>query len=102
MKYVVEGTKQSAYFDNTKSWYLLGIVSFGECGDGKPGIFTNPILFCLSQTNLVKLRPILYCFVLHLPGNNFDLLALLDWRVLWAGSNRPLWIEKGAASKTSA
>ena len=41
MKSVVEGKKQSAYFDNTKSWYLLGLVSFGECGDGKPGIFTR-------------------------------------------------------------
>ena len=41
MKYVIEGTKESAGHDNSKPWYLLGIVSFGTCGKGNPGIFTR-------------------------------------------------------------
>ena len=41
MKYVIDGTKESAGHDNSKPWYLLGIVSFGACGKGNPGIFTR-------------------------------------------------------------
>ena len=41
MKYVIDGTKESAGHDNSKPWYLLGIVSFGTCGKGNPGIFTR-------------------------------------------------------------
>ena len=41
MKYVIDGTKESAGYDHSKPWYLLGIVSFGTCGKGNPGIFTR-------------------------------------------------------------
>ena len=41
MKYVIDGTKESARYDHSKPWYLLGIVSFGTCGKGNPGIFTR-------------------------------------------------------------
>jgi len=41
MKSVIDGTKESAGFDHSKPWYLLGIVSFGTCGRGNPGIFTR-------------------------------------------------------------
>ena len=41
MKYIVNGTKRSSEDNNRKPWYLLGIVSFGACGLGKPGIYTR-------------------------------------------------------------
>jgi len=43
MRYIIEGQKKSAYFDNSKPWYLLGIVSFGTktCGSGNPAIYTR-------------------------------------------------------------
>jgi len=41
MKHVIEGTKESAGHDNSKPWYLVGIVSFGTCGKANPGIFTR-------------------------------------------------------------
>jgi len=43
MRYIIEGQKGSAYFDNSKPWYLLGIVSFGTktCGAGNPAIYTR-------------------------------------------------------------
>jgi len=43
MRYVIEGQKKSAYYDNSKPWYLLGIVSFGtkRCGSGSPAIYTR-------------------------------------------------------------
>ena len=41
MRYIIEGKKKSAYFDNSKPWYLLGIVSFGTttCSAGNPAIY---------------------------------------------------------------
>ena len=43
MRYVIEDQKKSAYHDNSKPWYLLGIVSFGSkrCGVGYPAIYTR-------------------------------------------------------------
>ena len=43
MRYIIEGQRRSAYFDNSKPWYLLGIVSFGTriCGAGVPAIYTR-------------------------------------------------------------
>ena len=43
MRYVIEGQKKSAYYDNSKPWYLLGIVSFGtrRCGNGNPAVYTR-------------------------------------------------------------
>ena len=43
MRYIIDGQKKSAYFDNSKPWYLLGIVSFGTktCGIGNPAIYTR-------------------------------------------------------------
>ena len=43
MRYIIEGQKKSAYHDNSKPWYLLGIVSFGTktCGTGNPSIYTR-------------------------------------------------------------
>jgi len=43
MRYIIDGQKKSAYFDNSKPWYLLGIVSFGtkKCGSGNPAIYTR-------------------------------------------------------------
>ena len=41
MRYVIEGQKKSAYYDNSKPWYLLGIVSFGTCGLDNPGMYTR-------------------------------------------------------------
>ena len=46
MRYIIEGEKKSSYFESSKPWYLLGIVSFGSkrCGVGYPGIYTRYIL----------------------------------------------------------
>ena len=46
MRYVIEGQKKSAYYDNSKPWYLLGIVSFGtrRCGNGNPAVYTRQAL----------------------------------------------------------
>ena len=43
MRYIIEGQKKSAYFDNSKPWYLLGIVSYGTkiCGAGSPAVYTR-------------------------------------------------------------
>jgi len=43
MRYIIEGEKKSSYFESSKPWYLLGIVSFGSkrCGVGYPGIYTR-------------------------------------------------------------
>ena len=41
MKYIVNGTKKSSEDDNSKPWYLLGIVSFGTCGLDRPGMYTR-------------------------------------------------------------
>ena len=43
LRYIIEGQRRSAYFDNSKPWYLLGIVSFGTrtCGAGVPAIYTR-------------------------------------------------------------
>ena len=43
VRYIIEGQRRSAYFDNSKPWYLLGIVSFGTrtCGAGVPAIYTR-------------------------------------------------------------
>ena len=45
MRYIIEGEKKSSYFESSKPWYLLGIVSFGSkrCGVGYPGIYTRCI-----------------------------------------------------------
>ena len=53
MKYVIEGTKESAGHDHSKPWYLLGVVSFGTCGKGNPGIFTRweVVIHHLTITN---------------------------------------------------
>ena len=43
MRYIIEGEeRKSAYFDNSKPWYLLGITSFGtkKCG-GFPAVYTR-------------------------------------------------------------
>ena len=41
MQYVREGRNTSALDFNSKPWYLLGIVSFGTCGEDNPTIFTR-------------------------------------------------------------
>ena len=43
MRYITEGQKKSAYYDNSKPWYLLGIVSFGTttCSRGYPSVYTR-------------------------------------------------------------
>ena len=43
MRYIIADQKKSAYHDNSKPWYLLGIVSFGSkrCGVGYPAIYTR-------------------------------------------------------------
>jgi len=43
MRHIIEGEKRSSYFESSKPWYLLGIVSFGtkRCGVGYPGIYTR-------------------------------------------------------------
>ena len=42
MQYVRDGKNTSASVDhNSKPWYLLGIVSFGTCGEDDPTIFTR-------------------------------------------------------------
>ena len=43
LRYIIEGQRKSAYFDNSKPWYLLGIVAFGTriCGAGVPAIYTR-------------------------------------------------------------
>ena len=43
MRYIIDGQKKSAYFDNSKPWYLLGIVSFGTktCFSGNSEIYTR-------------------------------------------------------------
>ena len=53
MRYIIDGQKKSAYFDNSKPWYLLGIVSFGtkKCGSGNPAIYTRQVMLInISQT----------------------------------------------------
>lgn len=43
MRYMTEGQNKSAYHDNSKPWYLLGIVSFGSrtCDHGNPSVYTR-------------------------------------------------------------
>ena len=42
MKYVRDGEDTQPAGDyNSKPWYLLGIVSFGTCGEDDPVIFTR-------------------------------------------------------------
>ena len=43
MRSIIEGKKKSSYFESSKPWFLLGIVSFGskQCGVGFPGIYTR-------------------------------------------------------------
>ena len=43
MRYIIDGQNKSSIFDNSKPWYLLGIVSFGTktCGAGNPAIYTR-------------------------------------------------------------
>ena len=43
MRYIIEGQNKSAYFDNSRPWYLLGVVSFGTriCGAGSPAVYTR-------------------------------------------------------------
>ena len=41
MQYVRDERKTYAEDYNRKPWYLLGIVSFGTCGQDDPGIFTR-------------------------------------------------------------
>ena len=41
MQYVADEGNTSAVDFNSKPWYLLGIVSFGTCGEDNPTIFTR-------------------------------------------------------------
>ena len=56
MRFIIEGQKKSAYFDNSKPWYLLGIVSYGTkiCGAGSPAVYTR----CMIWKGKVNLRNI--------------------------------------------
>ena len=72
MKHVIEGTKESAGHDNSKPWYLVGIVSFGTCGKANPGIFTRWEIVIQHLT-----RP-------------FNMFYTPGWRVLFHGSRRLL------------
>ena len=56
MRYIIDGQKKSAYFDNSKPWYLLGIVSFGtkKCGSGNPAIYTRQVMLINFSFFVVK------------------------------------------------
>ena len=60
MKHVIEGTKESAGHDNSKPWYLVGIVSFGTCGNANPGIFTRWEIFIHRLTGDQASQNLLY------------------------------------------
>ena len=50
MKYVRDGEDTQPAGDyNSKPWYLLGIVSFGTCGEDDPVIFTRLQIHILSS-----------------------------------------------------
>ena len=52
MKYVRDGEDTQPAGDyNSKPWYLLGIVSFGTCGEDDPVIFTR------LQSHISSSRP---------------------------------------------
>ena len=72
MKHVIEGTKESAGHDNSKPWYLVGIVSFGTCGKANPGIFTR------------------WEIVIQHPTKPFNMFYTPGWRVSFHGSRRLL------------
>ena len=46
MRYIIPDKWKSAYHENSKPWYLLGITSFGtkRCGSAYPKIYTRYIL----------------------------------------------------------
>ena len=47
MRYIIPQERKSAYHENSKPWYVLGITSFGtrRCSGGYyPGIYTRYIL----------------------------------------------------------